>query len=302
MVTWNLNDILKLVPGLKVVAVDGWYNRSAGSLAPAGIVVHHTAGGYNTASNLSLVVNGRSDVRGPLANIFIARDGTVYVVANTRANHAGYGNKYVLDLVRQGKEVPGDARSSGNMVGNPYFFGIEVDNNGRGEPYPDTQLEALFKTCAAISNYFKWNQNHTVHHREWTSRKIDMSYHGNVRGAVGLWQLKLSGWTPPVEGIPDTSKGKGVYDMANIGTAAVSCTHKGFGLCEGAVNATQILGKPPTAIIGAVPQGPYPDADGWWTESINLDVRAQIRGDHVIVTCAGLQGSWQSVLVYVSFA
>src|SRR5690606_25838951 len=83
--------------GLKVVEVDGWKNRgrpaSTGHFDPKGAsTVHHTGSltsASNPAAGLSLLINGRSDLPGPLCQIATAYDGTVYVIAAGRANHAG---------------------------------------------------------------------------------------------------------------------------------------------------------------------------------------------------------------------
>src|SRR4051795_12520666 len=81
--------------GLKVVEVDGWYDRgrpsSTGELNPVGVLCHHTATTKSTSITnvLKLLRVGRSDLPGPLCQFSLGRDGTVYVVAAGRANHAG---------------------------------------------------------------------------------------------------------------------------------------------------------------------------------------------------------------------
>ncbi|MEO5837776.1 MAG: peptidoglycan-binding protein, partial [Acidimicrobiales bacterium] len=76
--------------GLKVVEVDGWLTRVSDSFDARGLVDHHTAGGRTgNAPSLNICINGRSDLPGPLCNVLIGRDGTCYVIAAGRANHAG---------------------------------------------------------------------------------------------------------------------------------------------------------------------------------------------------------------------
>jgi hypothetical protein len=42
--------------------------------------------------SLGIITNGRPDLPGPLAQLCLGRDGTMYVVAAGRCNHAGTGN------------------------------------------------------------------------------------------------------------------------------------------------------------------------------------------------------------------
>ena len=79
--------------GLPVVEVDGWRTRGHGHFAGlTGIVCHHTAtpatapGDY---PSLRIVRDGRSDLPGPLSQLGLGRDGTVYVIAAGVAWHAG---------------------------------------------------------------------------------------------------------------------------------------------------------------------------------------------------------------------
>ena len=76
--------------GLKVKEVDGWRTRGSDSFNPRGAVTHHTAGPPaapgRMAPSLGIVVNGRSDLSGPLCNIYMDYEGTIYTVAAGRAN------------------------------------------------------------------------------------------------------------------------------------------------------------------------------------------------------------------------
>ena len=78
--------------GLNVVEVNGWRTRGAEGFNPRGSVDHHTAGPRKgNAPSLGVCINGRADLPGPLCNVLVGRDGTCYVVAAGRANHAGAG-------------------------------------------------------------------------------------------------------------------------------------------------------------------------------------------------------------------
>jgi hypothetical protein len=80
--------------GYTVHEVPGWQTRSNGQTsAYEGGLVHHTATGYANAlpgsSVGNLLVNGRSDLAGPLCNYAGNADGSFTVVAANPANHAG---------------------------------------------------------------------------------------------------------------------------------------------------------------------------------------------------------------------
>lgn len=159
----------------------------AGSLAPVGIIVHHTA---MKDAGLEVVRHGRSDLAGPLCNININRAGHVNVITDGVAWHAGGGSSKVLaDLKRN--VAPANNAAALHLPddfggGNSLTVGIEVDNDGIGEPYPQVQIAGLVWTCAAIIHLGipGGNQNRAIHHREWTARKVDMSYHGPLRGLI----------------------------------------------------------------------------------------------------------------------
>src|SRR5262249_51025812 len=103
-------------------------------------------------------------------------------------NHAGQGAAEVLAKVQAGGPVDGDAKDHGykdSVFGNTPFYGIEVENAGvDGDPYPDVQIDALVKILAALCSANGWTADRIIHHRQWTVRKIAMSYRGDLRAAV----------------------------------------------------------------------------------------------------------------------
>lgn len=156
----------------------------SGTFDPVGVMVHHTA---MRGSGLGVIQGGRPGLQGPLANLNLTRSGVWNVVSEGVAWHAGKGSGRVLTEVRADKAPPSDARERGlvdTTTGNPYFIGVEVDNDGVGEPYPFVQLESLARGCAALCAAHGWSANRVIHHREWTARKPDMSYHGALRSHV----------------------------------------------------------------------------------------------------------------------
>jgi hypothetical protein len=175
--------------GVTVAPVDGWQRRGRPGFAPDGVMLHHTAGAKTgDAPSLSLCIDGRPGLSGPLCHILVGRDGTAHLIAANIANHAGQGSAEVLALVQAGSPVQGDARDhryKDAVFGNTPFYGIEVENAGvGGDPYPDAQIDALVKICAALCSAHGWTVDRIIHHRQWTTRKIDMSYRGDLLAAV----------------------------------------------------------------------------------------------------------------------
>lgn len=212
--TW-LADVLDDA-GLRVRTVSGWENRGANGpvrfFNPRGLVWHHTATSprLSTASLLKLLINGRPDLPGPLAQSALERDGVYYVLASGKANHAGQGSW--LDLKT-----------------NYDVMGIEPANDGRGEPWPSVQLDAYRRGSKAILDKLKTTSAYMPGHKEWApSRKIDpfglnMNWERRKVAEIGAdliifpgesghyvrpWQTALNnwarkqsvpGWTPLVE-------------------------------------------------------------------------------------------------------
>lgn len=175
--------------GVTVKAGDGWEKKGRAGFHPEGIMVHHTAGPKTgDGPSLPVCVQGRPDLPGPLCHIFLSRSGTAHVLAANITNHAGKGAKEVLDLVRRGEPVSGNAKDhkyADTTFGNEYFYGIEVENSGTAaDPYPAAQVDALASICAAICQAHSWSASRVIHHRQWTARKIDMSFRGDLPGLV----------------------------------------------------------------------------------------------------------------------
>ena len=121
--------------GLKVALVPGWDTRGKPNVGTTlGVICHHTAtvGGGNMPT-LRTLIEGREDLTGPLCQLGLGRDGTYYIVAAGRANHAGEG------------------MWNGISAGNSSFIGIEAENSGRAsDPWPAVQLDAYHRGVAAI--------------------------------------------------------------------------------------------------------------------------------------------------------
>lgn len=163
-----------------------------GAFTPVGVLNHHTA---TKGSALASCCRGRPDLSGPLCNVNIARDGTVHVVSDGRSNNAGKGSTVVIRDLQADRPVTADAKArklADDADGNRYFIGIEVDNDGVGEPYSPAQLASLGMVNAALCLHFEWSANRAIHHRQWTARKIDMSWPGDLTGLTRWWMGALS--------------------------------------------------------------------------------------------------------------
>lgn len=147
--------------GLKVAECDGWRNRGRGDMSPVrGVICHHTGGlppGRGTMTSLRTLVEGRNNLAGPLSQLGLGRDGTFYVIAAGKANHAG----------------PGEFKQ--RRDGNSSFIGIEAENSGRPDDHwPDVQMDAYVRGAAAILRRIGADVDMCIAHKEWApGRKID---------------------------------------------------------------------------------------------------------------------------------
>jgi peptidoglycan hydrolase-like protein with peptidoglycan-binding domain len=165
--TW-LPDVLKIA-GLKVSLVDGWENRGRGNVGRIfGVICHHTAGPrIGNMPSLGVLINGRAGLPGPLAQLGLARDGTFFVIAAGRANHAGKG---IWRGVRNG---------------NSNFIGIEAENTGlpTDSPWPEVQVDAYHRGVAAILKHIGQGSDFCAGHKEYAlplGRKPDPDFNMNT--------------------------------------------------------------------------------------------------------------------------
>lgn len=150
--------------GLKVALVDGWEYRGRGDIGDVcGVICHHTAGPKKgNMPSLRTLIEGRSDLPGPLSQLGLGRDGTFYVIAAGRCNHAGKG-------------IWQDIRT-----GNSNFIGIEAENTGTSnDPWPQVQMDAYERGVAAILKQIDRGAEFCAGHKEYAlpaGRKNDPSF------------------------------------------------------------------------------------------------------------------------------
>jgi hypothetical protein len=160
--TW-LPEVLEGA-GLKVAEQPGWRTRGRGDFGTIkGVMCHHTAGpAHGNMPSLGVITNGRADSPGPFAQLGLGRDGTFFVVAAGRANHAGQG------------------MWQGISTGNSSFIGIEAENTGRSDdPWPPVQLYAYQRGVAAILKKIGANATMCCGHKEYAlppGRRDDPSF------------------------------------------------------------------------------------------------------------------------------
>lgn len=186
--TW-LADELRAA-GCAVTEYSGWTTRarSSGGYAagrPWGVMWHHTASQTSPANDASYMCNGSSDR--PIANLLIARDGGVWVLAAGATNTNGKGNPVGWSR----GTVPADSM-------NTYAVGMEIANSGVGEAYPQVQIDAAFRASVAIVARLGLDPGDVCTHYGYApTRKIDPATAAGVQGpwrpgsctSSGTWEL-----------------------------------------------------------------------------------------------------------------
>lgn len=167
------------VAGIDLYVMPGALTRSTwrSGFTTRGVVWHHTATGKNWQDGhvAFLLRDGRPDLKGPLAQFGIERDGTAVMVAAGRCNHNGYG--------RWGNDS----------------VGLEFYNDGKGELLTPAQTETGLKLTTLICKYEGLTSTKVEAHREQDpSRKIDLLPFvlsmSAIRASVGR---RLAGTVPP---------------------------------------------------------------------------------------------------------
>jgi len=156
--TW-LPEVLKAA-GLKVTLCEGWETRGHGDVGETvGVMCHHTSTPNPKRRNMptlngliaGVTQNNGKFLAGPLAQLGLGIDGTFYVIAAGRANHAG----------------PGEWQK--NADGNMNFIGIEAENAGTPAdfPWPEVQMDAYRRGVAAILRHINRPADFCCGHKEY---------------------------------------------------------------------------------------------------------------------------------------
>lgn len=170
--TW-LPDVLELF-GVTVKYLDGWDNWGEGDFTAIDYVIaHHTAGANTPAEYIAR----NPGIGGSLSSqLHLARNGVVTLCGVGIAYHAG--------LDDTGKWMPGyvtrpSASGPKSFTGaNARSIGIEAVNAGDGsQPWPQVQMDAYYRSVAAILWYLGLPVSRVLGHKEIAPRrKIDPNF------------------------------------------------------------------------------------------------------------------------------
>lgn len=131
-----LPDVLRAA-GLTVREVDGWQRRGSDSYGPVrGITCHATAGSRRStdASEIGVLLNGSETAPAPIAQLYLSRTGTWFVVASGTCYH----NKTGWAGPNKG-------------YGNDNLLGIEAQHsNTTDEPWTEVQYRSYARGVAAL--------------------------------------------------------------------------------------------------------------------------------------------------------
>jgi hypothetical protein len=173
--------------GLTVVETGMWKTRGAAlAQKPDTIIAHHTATTNRAKGDLPtlrLLIDGRSDLPGPLCQIALSRSGVVHMIASGKANHAGRG------------EWRGQTQSARTI-------GIEAEHPGGNGRWPDQQYAAYVALCAALCRYLEVDANRVCGHKEWAlprGRKSDPNFDMDIFRTQVRAALATPKPAPPVE-------------------------------------------------------------------------------------------------------
>lgn len=162
--------------GLSVVEYSNWKTRARGSGGydnyPLCVMWHHTASPASWDGQRDADYCTVQDSDSPLANLYIDRSGTVWVLAAGATNTNGKGNSIVFSR----GTVPQDSM-------NTRALGVEMGNDGVGEKWPEAQVSSMFIVSNTCNSRFGNRPDDISTHNFYApTRKIDPAT-CNVGGA-----------------------------------------------------------------------------------------------------------------------
>lgn len=191
--------------------VAGWRTRNRNHKGPwgpvHGLMLHHTGDDAPDRVDLRIVTYGRSDLPGPLSQFSCDDEGTIWLIGNGRANHAGGGDPRVLRAVIE--ESYGDypppphehTGSPGATDGNDNFYGVETFYSGR-HPTTVQARASLILLAAAICHHHGWGAKSVIGHKEWSNWKSDPG-HVDMKSFRGAVAQRLEAGPPGGEDAAD---------------------------------------------------------------------------------------------------
>ena len=171
--TW-LEDVLRPALGDRLKTLPGWQDRGHGDFKDIrGVMWHHTG---NSAEKPESIAKGRPDLAGPLANIHIAPNGIVTIVAVGVCWHAGEGSYPWLPT----------NNANWHMIGVECAWpDIAADGSyDPGQRWPDAQIISMRDTAAALSLKLGVPADHNIGHKDyagaaqgkWDPGNLDMKW------------------------------------------------------------------------------------------------------------------------------
>jgi len=165
-----LTDMAQILrdAGLNVIEQDGWQGRSRSSGGfepgkPLCVMWHHTASSSGASAESDTNYMSYNADAAPVANIMIARNGDVHVLAAGATNTNGSGQALAFSR----GVVPEDSM-------NTHAIGMEIQNNGVGQEYSTECIDAAFATSNALNAaYGNLPEDVATHTSYAVGRKID---------------------------------------------------------------------------------------------------------------------------------
>jgi hypothetical protein len=182
--------------GSRLKTLPGWQQSGHGDFKDIrGIMVHHTG---NSREEAQSIRNGRPDLAGPLANLHIAPDGTVTIVAVGVCWHAGRGSYPWLPT----------NNANWHMIGIECAWptihpGGSYDEH---ETWPDPQIISMRDTCAALALRLGVDADKVIGHKEyagiqgkWDPGNVDMNWFRSevAKDMRGDFRDKATKFVPP---------------------------------------------------------------------------------------------------------
>ncbi|MCT7373390.1 peptidoglycan recognition protein family protein [Mycolicibacterium llatzerense] len=169
-----LESVLREALGDRLRTLPGWQNRGHGDFKDIrGVMWHHTG---NSAETAESIAKGRPDLAGPLANIHIAPNGIVTIVAVGVCWHAGVGSYPWLPT----------NNANFHMIGVECAWpDIAPDGSyDPGERWPDAQIISMRDVAAALSLKLGVPADHNIGHKDyagaaqgkWDPGNLDMKW------------------------------------------------------------------------------------------------------------------------------
>jgi hypothetical protein len=186
----DLADVCRRALGDEVFEVEGWEYRARGSGGyadgrPWAFVWHHTASDTDPANDVNYICYGNPDA--PVANLYLDRDGAVWVCAGGATNTNGKGGPVTVSK----GVIPLDQL-------NTYAVSMEIANAGTGQPWPQVQVNAAFAVSLAVCAAYGLQPDDVLTHYGWCEpsckgRKIDPATADAVQGAWRPSSVSTSG-------------------------------------------------------------------------------------------------------------